>query len=61
NVLYPAIIHGVFNVIGEVPVYLSFSLKSGLLGSNPTGLIGLSGLMVLAAIMFFRLPGLQRR
>ena len=37
NVMYSAIVHGVVNVIGEIPVFLSISGKSGLLGPNPTG------------------------
>lgn len=52
NVMFPAIIHGVVNIIGEVLVYLSITQESGLLGPNPTGLIGLSGLMILAITMF---------
>lgn len=52
NVMFPAIIHGVVNVIGEVPVYLSITQESGLLGPNPTGLIGLSGIIILAITMF---------
>ena len=56
NVMYCAIIHGVVNVIGEIPVFLSVSQQSGLLGPNPTGLIGISGLIVCAIILFIRLP-----
>ncbi len=56
NVTYCAIIHGVVNVIGEIPVFLSVTHKSGLLGPNPTGLIGMFGLIVCAVIMFLRLP-----
>lgn len=52
NVMFSAIIHGVVNVIGEIPVFVSVSHKSGLLGPNPTGVIGMSGLTVCAAIMF---------
>lgn len=59
NVMYSAIIHGVVNVIGEIPVFISVSHKSGLLGPNPTGLIGMSGLVVCAIIMFIRLPKLK--
>lgn len=54
NVMFSAIIHGVVNVIGEIPVFVSASHKSGLLGPNPTGIIGMSGLIVCAAIMFVR-------
>ncbi len=56
NVMYCAIIHGVVNVIGEIPVFLSVSGKNGLLGPNPTGLIGMSGLILCAIIIFMRLP-----
>ena len=59
NVMYCAIIHGAVNVIGEIPVFISVSHKSGLLGPNPTGLIGMSGLFVCAIIMFIRLPKLK--
>lgn len=55
NVMYPAIIHGVINIIGEVPVFISFSQKSGLLGPNPSGLLGMTGLLLLAVILFIRL------
>lgn len=55
NVMYPAIIHGVVNIIGEAPVFLTVSQKSGLLGPNPTGLIGMSGLILLAVILFCRI------
>ncbi len=56
NVMYPAIIHGAVNVIGEIPVFVSVSGKNGLLGPNPTGLISMSGLILCAAIMFIKLP-----
>lgn len=54
--MYPAIIHGVVNVIGEIPVFISVSGKNGLLGPNPTGLISMSGLMLCAIIMLIKLP-----
>ena len=50
------IIHGVVNVIGEIPVFISFSGKNGLLGPNPTGLISMSGLILCAIIMLIKLP-----
>lgn len=56
NVMYPAIIHGVVNVIGEIPVFISVSGKNGLLGPNPTGLISMSGLILCAIIMLIKLP-----
>ncbi len=55
NVMYPAIIHGVVNVIGEIPVFISVSGKNGLLGPNPTGLISMSGLILCAIIMLIKL------
>ena len=48
NCMYAAIVHGALNVIGEVPVFLTNDRESGLLGPNPTGLIGMSFLIVLA-------------
>ena len=58
NVMYSAIIHGTVNLIGEVPVFLSVSLKSGLLGPNPTGIIGMAGLILGAVVLFIRLDRL---
>lgn len=55
NCMYAAIIHGVVNVIGELPVYFSKDLSNGLLGPNPTGLLTILPLIVLAVICFFGL------
>lgn len=52
NCMYASIIHGVINISGEIPVFLSVSGKSGLLGPNPTGLIGMSGLIVCAIVIY---------
>lgn len=52
NVMYSAIVHGVVNLIGEVPVFLSVSQKSGLLGPNPTGIVGMAGLIAGAIVIF---------
>ncbi len=52
NCMYAAIIHGVFNIAGEVPVFLSVSGKSGLLGPNPTGLVGMGALIVCSAVLY---------
>lgn len=60
NVMYSAIIHGVVNVIGEIPVFVSVSGKNGLLGPNPTGLISMSGLILCAIIMLTKLPTVRR-
>ena len=59
NCMYAAIMHGVVNVIGEIPVFCSVSLKSGLLGPNPTGLVSMSFLIILAVILFVRLSKLK--
>lgn len=53
NVMYSAIVHGVVNLIGEVPVFLSVSQKSGLLGPNPTGVVGMTGLILCAVVLFW--------
>lgn len=56
NCMYASIIHGSADVIGEVGVWVSLSTKSSLLGSAPTGIIGLSVLLIGAIILFFKLP-----
>lgn len=61
NVMYAAIIHGVLNVIGEVPVYLSISQESRLLGPNLTGLISMAGLIICAIVMFARLGKVENK
>lgn len=61
NVMYSAIIHGAVNIIGEIPVFLSVSNKSGLLGPNPTGIIGMSGLILCAVIIFVRLGKIENK
>ena len=53
--MYAAIMHGVVNLIGEIPVFCSVSLKSGLLGPNPTGVLSMTFLIVTAIILFIRL------
>lgn len=52
NCMYAAIMHGVVNVIGELPVYMTYDLESGLLGPNPTGLLTISLLGVLSIVIF---------
>lgn len=59
NAMYAAIVHGVVNVIGEVPVFLSLQQQSGLLGPNPTGLIGMAGLILCAIVLFARLSKIE--
>ena len=55
NCMYAAIIHGVVNTIGELPVYFSVTLVNGLLGPNPTGLLAMLPLIVMAVICFVKL------
>lgn len=52
NCMYAAIMHGVVNFIGELPVFMTFRMESTLLGPNPTGIIGLTFLIVLAIVLF---------
>ena len=59
NCMYAAIIHGVVNIIGELPVYLSVDLKSGLLGPNPTGLLTMLPLIIVAIPCFMQLRSAQ--
>lgn len=59
NCMYAAIIHGVVNIIGELPVYLSVDLKSGLLGPNPTGLLTMLPLIIVAIPCFMQLRSKQ--
>lgn len=53
NCMYAAIIHGAADIIGEVGIWISLSTKSSLLGPVPTGIIGLSVLLIGAVILFF--------
>ena len=55
NCMYAAIIHGVVNVIGELPVYLSKDMVSGLLGPNPIGLLAMLPLVVVAVLCFWKM------
>ena len=59
NCMYAAIIHGVVNIIGELPVYLSVDLKNGLLGPNPTGLLTMLPLIIVAIPCFMQLRSKQ--
>ena len=57
NCMYAAIIHGATDIIGEAGNWISLSTKSSLLGPTPSGIIGLSVLLIGALILFFRMPG----
>lgn len=59
NCMYAAIMHGVVNFIGEIPVFCSVSLKSGLLGPNPTGLLAMTFLIILAGILYVKLDKVE--
>ncbi len=61
NCMYAAIIHGVVNVIGELPVYFSTNLKSGLLGPNPTGILTMLPLMIAAIPCFLKLGNKEKQ
>lgn len=56
NCMYAAIIHGAVDIIGETGVWVSLSTQSTLLGPNPTGIIGMSVLLMGAVILIFKLP-----
>ncbi len=56
NCMYAAIIHGAADIIGETGTWISLSTKSSLLGPLPTGMIGLSFLLIGAIILFIKLP-----
>lgn len=55
NCMYAAIMHGVVNIIAEIPVFCAISMKSGLLGPNPTGLLSMTFLIIMAIFLFFKL------
>lgn len=54
--MYAAIIHGGADIIGEAGVWVSLSTQSTLLGPMPTGIIGMSMLLIGAIILLFKLP-----
>ena len=55
SIIPATILHGASNVIGELPIMVSLLSVSRLLGPNPTGIIGLSGLILGAVFLFCRL------
>ncbi len=55
SIIPAVILHGAGNVIGELPALVAFLGVSPLLGPNPTGLIGLSGLFFGAIILFWKM------
>lgn len=61
NVVYCAIIHGVINFIGEIPIYICVTHTYGLLGPNPTGIIPMSVGLVFAIVLFIRLDKVKSK
>jgi uncharacterized protein len=55
SILPACILHGTGNVIGELPVLVSFLSISPLIGPNPTGIVGMSGLLIGSVILFANL------
>ncbi|MFZ5859061.1 MAG: CPBP family intramembrane glutamic endopeptidase [Chloroflexota bacterium] len=57
SILPAVIFHGAGNVIGEMAALVSFVSINPLLGPNPTGLIGMSGLLLGALFLLTKLEG----
>lgn len=57
SILPACILHGAGNVIGEMAAFVSFLSVSPLLGPNPIGLIGMSGLLIGAVILLWKMSG----
>ena len=55
NCMYAGILHGVINIVGELPVHFSINLKNGLLGPNPIGILAMIPLIIMAIICLFKL------
>ena len=55
SILPACIFHGAGNVIGELPVLVSFMSISPLIGPNPIGIVGMSGLLIGAIFLFAKL------
>lgn len=55
NCMYAAIMHGVVNVIGELPVYMTYDMKSGLLGPNPTGILAISFFAAFSILLLMKM------
>jgi membrane protease YdiL (CAAX protease family) len=55
SVIPAAILHGALNLVGEWPALVAFVGFNPLLGPNPTGIIGLSGLAVGAVFILIQI------
>lgn len=58
NCMYSAIIHGAVNVAADMQI-LSIVINRPLLGPAPTGIIGMSVIVVVSIILFAKLPKAQ--
>ncbi len=56
SILPACIFHGAANVIGEMPVLVSLLSISPLIGPNPTGIVGMVGLLIGAVILLLKMP-----
>lgn len=61
NCMYAAIIHGVMNVTGEIPICFSISKENTLFGPNPSGLIAMMFLIFVAIYLFTKLGKLENK
>ena len=61
NCMYAAIIHGVINITGEIPICFSILKESTLLGPNPSGLIGMIFLIFIAIYSFIKSGKLENK
>lgn len=53
--IFPACIaHGAINAIREAPLLICLNTYNALLGPKPSGLIGMTGFLVLGAIIFVK-------
>lgn len=60
SILPACIFHGAGNVIGEIAALVSLLGISPLLGPNPSGLLGMGGLLVGAVILFWKMTELAK-
>lgn len=61
SVIPACILHGSLNVMGEVPIIVATSSACCLVGPNPTGIIGISGLIVWASVCLIKLRKMKIR
>ena len=59
NCIYAAIIHGVINITGEIPICFSILKESILLGPNLSGLIGMIFLILIAIYLFIKVEKIE--